>query len=551
MPAPATVIVGASAAGLKCACRLRRLEPDRPILVVEARRVFSYGACGLPYVLSGDIEELAALRRTPFGLDRDEDYFAGSKNVEVLSGWSAVGADPNDRRLRLESVEGDRREVEWGDLVLATGARPRRLPGQPDHPRVVEFHVWEDVAPLKRALMRGEIEHVAIVGAGLVGSELAEAFRALWGAEVTLVEAAPWPLPMVLDRDLGLALAGQLAAQGVRLELGRPVTGFEADDDGVRVALGGAVVEADVVVVAIGVAPQTDLAEALGVRKGPTGAISVDETMATTVPGVWSAGDCVECRHVVTGQAIHLPLGSLANRQGRVVADRLAGRQSVFPAVAGAVAVKVFDWNVAAVGCTAAHLGRLGRETRSVWVAAEDAAHYWPEARELLLTLVYDPRDRRLLGLQVAGKGEAVKRVDLATQLIVHGATLEDLASLEHAYAPPYAPALDPLAVLAFAALNQEDGVPCLPPTTGLGDLPLVDLRLDEEREELPTDEESLALPVHQLESRLDELPDGPSRLICARGTRSSEIVRRLRQRGREVSYLGGGMAWRRHLGGR
>lgn len=544
----ATVIVGASAAGLKCACRLRRLAPERPITVVEARQVFSYGACGLPYVLSGDIEELAALRRTPFGLDRDEEFFAGSKLVEVLAGWRAVGADPTRRCLDLESASGERRRLEWENLVLATGARPRRLPGQPDHPRVVGFHVWDDVAPLKRGLMRGEIERVAIVGAGLVGCELAEAFRALWGAEVTLIEAAEWPLPTILDRDLGLAVAGHLLEQGVRLELGRAVGRLSAAEDGVRIVVGETVVDADVAVVAIGVEPEVGLAEDLGVRLGSSGAIVVDEGMATSVPGVWAAGDCVECRHAVTGESLCLPLGSLANRQGRVVADRLAGRSSRFPPVAGAVAVKIFDWSVAAVGCSATAMSRRGHRVRSAWVAAEDAAHYWPEAREVLLTVVYDPVDRRVLGVQAAGVGEVVKRVDVATQLITRRATLDDLAAVEHAYAPPYAPALDPLAVLAFAALNQEDGVDALPPTTDLTTAPVLDVRLDDEREEEPLDVEAQGLPVHELEGRRHELPAGPFRVLCARGTRSAEIVRRMRQRGREASYVGGGVSWRRHL---
>lgn len=548
MAAPSTVIVGASAAGLKCACRLRRLDPDRPITVVEAREVFSYGACGLPYVLSGDIEELGVLRRTTFGVERDEAFFADSKLVEVLAGWRAVGADPMRRRLDLESPSGERRQLEWGDLVLATGARPRRLPAQPDHPRVVSFHVWDDVAPLKRGLMRGAIGHVVIVGAGLVGCELAEAFRALWGAEVTLVEAAEWPLPLILDRDLGLAVAGHLRAQGVRLELGRAVESLTAAEDGVRVVVGGQAVEADVAVVAIGVEPEVRLAESLGVSLGPSGGIVVDEGMATSVPGVWAAGDCVECRHVVTGESLCLPLGSLANRQGRVVADRLAGRSSHFPPVAGAVAVKVFDWSVAAVGCSASAMSRRGHHARSAWVTAEDAAHYWPEAKEILLTVVYDPVGRRVLGVQAAGAGEVVKRIDVATQLINRRATLDDLAVIEHAYAPPYAPALDPLAVLAFAALNQEDGACALPPATELTTEPVLDVRLDDEREELPLDVAALGIPVHDLEGRQSELPAGPFRVVCARGTRSAEIVRRMRQRGREASYVGGGMGWRRHL---
>ncbi len=192
------VIVGASAAGLRCASRLSRLEPDWHVTVVEQGDVFSYAACGMPYVLSGDIGDAVALRQTGDGVLRDSGYFSSVKGVEVLSGHRATHIEPSPNRLRIKSRDGER-ELEWDELVLATGARPRRLPQQPDHPRVRSFHTYEDIAPLHNGLAKGEIGSVIIVGAGLVGCELAEAFGALWGAEVTLIEAADSPLPGVLD----------------------------------------------------------------------------------------------------------------------------------------------------------------------------------------------------------------------------------------------------------------------------------------------------------------------------------------------------------------
>jgi len=534
------VIVGASAAGMRCACRLARLEPACSITVVEAEPVFSYAACGLPYVLSGDIDDREALRRTTYGTTRDASFFADAKGVTVHAGWRATHADSTARRLTVERG-GERQELPWDELVLATGARARRLPHQPDHDRVHAFHRWDDVAPLKQGLARGEIGHVCVVGAGLVGCELAEAFRSLWGADVTLVEGAPAVLPQVLDAEVGAIVSRTLEDGGVRVLCGRSVRGIAADDEGARVEMEGETVSCDAVVVAVGVAPQVELAADLGVRLGSTGAVAVDARLATSVPHVWAAGDCIEVQDVVTGQAAFRPLGSLANRQGRTLANVLAGRDEVFPPVAGAVAVKVFDLNVAAVGLTETQ----GRDLalRSVWVTADDVAHYWPEGHVVYIKLLYEEGTRRLVGVQAVGRGDVAKRVDTATQLLLRRATLAELAHLEHAYAPPFAPALDPLAMAAFAALNQEDGIEAVSPQAPLGEV--LDVRLPEESANPPVEGASVtAVPLPQLRRRLAEI-GVPETVVCARGTRSSEAVRLLQARGQRARYLGGGLLWR------
>jgi NADPH-dependent 2,4-dienoyl-CoA reductase/sulfur reductase-like enzyme/rhodanese-related sulfurtransferase len=541
------VIVGASAAGLRCACRLRRLQPERPISVVDAGEVFSYGACGLPYVLSGDIEELGALHRTPYGADRDAEFFAGLKGVEVMAPWRATSVDTDRRRLTVESPAGDVQVLDWHDLVLATGASPRRLPDLPEHERVHTFHVWDDVKPLKIGLMQGAIEHVAVVGAGLVGCELAEAFHSLWGADVTLIEAAATPLPEILDPELGELVARHLERYEVRLLTGCTVSELSATDDGVSIVAGGETVDADAVVVAIGVTPRVELAAEAGAELGPTRAIRVNHQMATTVPHLWAVGDCVEVQHVVTGGPAYLPLGSLANRQGRVLGNVLAGIDDEFGPVAGAAAVKVFDFNVAAVGVTAGRLASDGLGVRSIWISAEDRAHYWPEAKLALLGMVYDPATRRVLGVQGVGEeAEVAKRIDVAAQLILGGATIDDFGRIEHAYAPPYAPALDPLAVLAMAAANQADGIDVVSPVADLSGETVLDVRVPEEREERPLSAGTLIeIEAVELRGRTAELPDGELVVACAHGTRSAEVVRWLASQGRRARYLGGGMSWR------
>ena len=541
------VIVGASAAGLRCACRVKRLQPEWSVTVVEANEVFSYGACGMPYVLSGDIEELGVLRRTPYGTDRDADYFDAVKDVQVLAPWRATAIDPKERTLTIVGSDTER-VLEWDELVIATGASPRVLPGQPDHERVRAFHVWDDVKPLKIGLMRGEIGEVAVVGAGLVGCEVAEAFASLWGADVTLIEAAPTPLPEILDSELGMVVAKHLESQDVKVMTGSPVEWFEPDDDGVTVLAGGREIRVDVAVVAVGVRPRVDLAQEAGVSLGPSGAIRVDEQLATSVPHIWAAGDCAEVRHIVTGGSAYLPLGSLANRQGRVLGTVLAGGESSFGPIAGAAAVKVFDLNVASVGCTAFRLGADGLGVRSMWITAEDRAHYWPEAKVILLGMVYDPATRRVLGIQGVGEeGEVAKRIDVAAQLILGEGTIEDFIDIEHAYAPPYAPALDPLTVLACAAGNELDGIEAESPLMDLSAATVLDVRIDEERADHPIEAGAVVeIEIGELRKRADEIPDdGPLVVVCAHGTRSAEAVRWLAGRGISARYMGGGMSWR------
>ncbi len=539
------VIVGASAAGLKCACRLTRLQPSWRITVVEEQRAFSYAACGLPYVLAGDVEDAERLRKTQDGALRDPTYFARVKGIEVLAPWRAEGVDPAARTLTL--VEGgERRQLEWDELVLACGAEPRRLPGQPNHPRVRSFHRLEDLAPLSQGLASGSVRTVTVVGAGPLGCELADAFRGLWGAQVTLVEQAAWPLPAMLDADAGAIVAAVLADHGVALRLSTTVEKIEADATGATVLLPGERLRADVVVVAVGVTPRVELAVQAGVALGASGAIAVDQRGATSVPHLWAVGDCVEVRHAITGGPTYLPLGSLANREGRVVANVLAGIADALPPVVGAMAVKVFGCQVAAAGLTLAQARRLGLDAAASWLVSHDRAHYWPEAQELAVQLTYERGSERLLGVQCVGAGEAVARVDVATQFLARGATVAELSHLEHAYAPPFAPALEPLAVAAWVARNQEDGVVAAPPGEDLENAALLDVRHDEERRRHgPAAARTLAIPLEELRDRRGEVGSGPYLVICERGGRAAEAVRWLRREGVTARYLGGGLRWR------
>jgi NADPH-dependent 2,4-dienoyl-CoA reductase/sulfur reductase-like enzyme/rhodanese-related sulfurtransferase len=542
------VIVGASAAGLRCAARLRRLQPTWRVRVVDEQSTFSWAACGFPYALAGDVTDPQSLRSTADGVVRDADYFARVKGVDVLAPCRALEIDPRLKRLRVRGANGEE-VLTWDDLVLATGARPRRLPGQPDSPRVTAFHTVHDLERIHAGLKGGAYRRVVIVGASFVGCELAEAFHALWGADVTLVEKAATPLASILDPEVAKIAAKVLCDNGVHLHTAATVDRIEADDHGVTVVTEAARFSGDLAVVALGVAPASELAARAGVALGSAGAIVVDDKLATSVPHIWAAGDCVQVRHAVTHEPAHLPLGSLANRQGHVLANVLAGRADRFGEVAGAMVIKIFDWTFAAVGITQTQAQLQGIDARSVWITTGDRAHYWPETKDLALQLVYEAGSHRLLGVQAAGMGEVAKPISVAAPLLVRGGTLEELSSVEHAYAPPYAPAVDPLVSAAFVALNQEDGVVAASPLVSMAKTKVLDVRHPAEREARPVSEaEVTALPLEDLRAQVEALRAHDWLVVCERGTRSAEAVRHLTAAQIRASYLGGGLRWREML---
>ena len=503
-------------------------------------------------MLSGDVASVDALRRTGDGIVRDESYFGEVKGVRVLSRTRATAIDVVAQRLEVVQEGGGVEELAWDDLVLATGAAPRRLPDQPEHRRVHMLHSAADVEAIYGDLAAGAVSHVAVVGAGLVGLELAEAFRALWGVRVTLLEAAAAPLPGIVDEEVGGVIANALRRNGVDVRCSSTAARIVPTEDSVAIECGAEPVVADLVVVAIGVRPEVSLAAAAGIELGATGAIAVSPELATSVPGIWAAGDCVEVRHAVTGEMCHMPLGSLANRQGRALANTLAGRREALPPVAGAVAVKVFDWNVATVGITRAAARARGLAARSVWVTAHDRAGYWPEAKEIVIHLVYEQGSERVLGVQLAGEGEVCKRADVAAQLLVRGATLADLGQIEHAYAPPYAPAVEPLAVAAWVAQNQEDGIVACSPVESLAGEAVLDVRHPEERAARPVSGAgSTSMPLEAMRAQGQTLAKGPWMAVCERGTRAAEALRWLQANGRYARYLGGGLRLRAMAQGR
>ncbi len=541
------IVVGASAAGLRAAARARRRLPNARILVIDQGSFISYAGCGMPYFVSGDIQSVDKLKTTPYGLIRDANFFREAKGLEVVTETKVERIDRDTRKVHCKSMNtGEVLVYPYDKLVLATGARPIAPPGVPiDHQRITTFRSLEDAISLRKSLETGKIEKVGIIGGGLIGCELAEAFSALWGAKVVLIEAAPNILSGVLDSEMALAVEAYLKSENIEIHTNCPFEDITRAGETVTIKTAQANFEVDCAVFAVGVRPNSELAAGCGLAIGKTAGVVVDDKMATSDPNIFAAGDCVEVRHLISGKSVNLPLGSLANRQGRIIGSNLGGVDERFGPVVGSAAVKLFDMNIAATGLMETPARDAGFNVGCVWGTFTDRADYYPEAQNIHFKLVFDKQSGRLLGLQGYGKGEVVKRIDVFAALLKNEGKLEDLMDMEFAYAPPYAPAVDPLYALACAARNAVlEEVQPLAPDSCYDERVIIDLRRPDEVKSAPLPEKDiLKIPFEEVRRRWEEIPqDKPLICICAKGVRSAESVRFLKEKGfSNIVYLGGG----------
>ena len=559
------VIIGAVAAGPKAGCRLKRLMPDARVTMVDRDEIISYGGCGIPYYVGGDVAELEGLRSTSFHLVRDEEFFKGAKGIEVLAGWRAVEIDRKAEEVRLTRVKnGEEKTLPYDRLVLATGTRAfvPPLPGA-DLEGILPVADLHQARYIKNAVAHGRVERAAVLGTGPTGLEMAEALADLWGVEVDVFELENQILPGLLDPDLARFAENHLAEQeGIKLFLGTGVEGFVGDDEGhVRaVRFNGQERPADLVIMATGVRPEDSLAKAAGLEVSPQGGIVVNEFLQTSDPEIYAAGDCVAQRCLITGRELRLASGSVANRQGRVVGTNLASDRprARFKGVSGSWIMKLFELTAAKAGLTTASAKAAGFDPVSALVVQPDRAHFYPENEMLYLKLIADRKTGRVLGLQGVGPhGDGLAgRINAVAALLPSQPLLEDLSNLEVAYAPPYASAMDVLNAAANTVENvlegrldslspeefsarlhhPEEGTVFLDVRSVANSKPYVDALADIGWRSLP--QETLA-------DRLDEVPrDRPLILVCNSGARSYEAQVTLKAAGfRNSVNLSGGVA--------
>jgi NADPH-dependent 2,4-dienoyl-CoA reductase/sulfur reductase-like enzyme/rhodanese-related sulfurtransferase len=565
MSAKRVVIIGGVALGPKAACRLKRLEPDADVVIIDQDQYISYGGCGIPYFISGDISSVQELMSTSFHMQRTPEFFQDAKDVRVRTRTRALAIDRAGKKVRvLDLTSGSEEDLPYDRLVIATGSIPNKppIPGI-DLPGVTSVSDLNSAIAVKERISRGEVDRAVIVGAGAIGCEMAEALGDLWGIETHLVEIEQQVLPGILDRSLAGIIRAHLEEKGVQLHLGRRVVEIRAvgppagiDDTRLAATSGGGgryevkmsdgSIQADLVITAAGVRPNSELARSAGLLVAPSGAIVVNRMLQTSDPEIYAGGDCIEIPHLVTGNPVYFPQGSLANRQGRVIGTNLAGGAAEFAGTVGSFAIKIFDLAVASTGITPQSALKNGFDAEPVLVVQADRAHFYPTQDLIYFQLTVDRKTRRILGAQAVGaNGDAViGRINAIAAILPFKPSIEDISNLEIAYSPPFASALDVVNAAGNTAENILDGLnrPMQPDEFERCFL------LDESSDCLCLDvrgpanaapfierygDRWLNIPQETLNRRMEEVPrDKRLLLMCNSGVRSYEAMRQLDRAG-------------------
>jgi NADPH-dependent 2,4-dienoyl-CoA reductase/sulfur reductase-like enzyme len=447
------VVIGGDAAGGSAASQAKKRRPDLDVVMFERGRATSYSACGIPYWISGAVEDEASLiARTP-----DQHRAAG---IDVRMRTEVVGIDLDRRVVRWRDLEDGGEGTEpFDELVYATGSVPMRppVPGI-EATGVYGVQVLDDGVSLRAELDGGTVRKVVVVGGGYIGLEIAEACR-VRGLDVTVVDRSATPVG-TFDPDVGGTIAEAVRAEGIDLVLSDGVAAIEVGPDGrVRavVTASGRELPADLVVLGLGVRPDVGLAREAGIPVGTSGGVAVDARMHTDVDGVWAVGDCVESRHRLSGQRVVVALGTHANKQGRVAGINIGGGYATFPGVIGTAITKVCNLEAARTGLSSAEAEAAGYSFVTAWVDSTTKAGYFPGARPIRVKMIAERRSGRLLGAQVVGREEAAKRIDALAICIWNEMAVGDILSLDLSYAPPFAPVWDPVLIAARKAFEAVE----------------------------------------------------------------------------------------------
>ncbi|PMP97610.1 MAG: pyridine nucleotide-disulfide oxidoreductase, partial [Thermodesulfobacterium geofontis] len=450
----------AVACGTKTACRLKRLRPDAEIVLIDKDEFISYGGCGMPYYLTGDVSHIDELRRTTFYVLRDEKFFQEIKGITTLTKTLAEEIDRKKKVVKVRYLEsGKMEEIPYDKLVIATGSVPKipPIPGV-NLDGVFTLSNLHDAIKIKERLVSKKVERPLVIGAGFIGLEVVEAFGESWELPVTLLEYFPQVLPRFIDPFISRIIENHLKTKGVNVVLNariKEIVGENGKVKGVRTENG--FYPADLVLLATGVKPNTELAKKAGLFVSPnTEGIVVNERMQTSDPDIYAGGDCVEIKHLITGKGVVMPMGSLANRQGRVIATNIAGGKATFKGTVGAFILKCFDMAIGGCGLSLEiALSEGFKDATYALNIQHERAHFFSTGCSYY-SLVFDKRTTKVLGFQTVGPftDGTLARVHAISSILPSTPTIEEISSLELPYSPPFNTALDPIHVTSFIAEN-------------------------------------------------------------------------------------------------
>lgn len=536
------VIVGGVAGGATAAARIRRLDENAEIIVFERSGYISYANCGLPYYIGDAITEPEALT-----LQTPESFFTRFR-VTMKVRHEVTALHPDRKTVSVKNLEtGEEFEESYDKLILSPGAKPTqpRLPGV-GLEKLFTLRTVEDTFRIKEYINTRHPKSAVLAGGGFIGLELAENLRNL-GMDVTIVQR-PKQLMNPFDPDMASFIHSEMRRHGIRLALGHTVEGFEEKDGGVDVLLKDeAPLHADMVVLAIGVTPDTALAKEAGLELGIKGSIVVNDRMETSVPDIYAAGDAVQVKHYVTGQDALISLAGPANKQGRIIADNICGGDSRYQGSQGSSVIKIFDMTAATTGINETNAKKAGLDTDKVILSPMSHAGYYPGGKVMTMKVVFEKETYRLLGAQIVGYEGVDKRIDVLATAIHAGLKATELKDLDLAYAPPYSSAKDPVNMAGFMIDNISKGTlkqwhledaDSLPRD---GSVTLLDMRTPGEYSRGHI-EGFKNIPVDELREHLEEIEKNkPVYVICQSGLRSYIATCILEGSGYEAYNFSGG----------
>lgn len=443
------VVIGGDAAGMSAAAKIRREKPEQEILVLERTRHTSYSACGMPYYIGGLVDDVDKL------IARAPHIFRQKYHIDVRTNHEVVEIDTKSSRVRACKNGGDEIEFSFDQLLIATGASPfcPDVPGK-DAKGIFGLGTLASGIRVQEYITVEKPRKAVVIGGGYIGLEMAEAMVRR-GLDVSLVQNSPEVMD-TLDLDMGALVSKALCDIGVHLYRSESFEAFDTVDGKVKAVLTDRrTLPADIVILGMGVRPNSSLAASAGIELDVKEAIRVNERMQTSMPNIWAAGDCVASLHRLTGRLVHIALGTIANKQGLVAGINLAGGQATFPGVVGTAVSKICKVEVASTGLQAKELDELGCPYATARIETKTRAGYYPGAGPITVKLLGERQSGRLLGGQIVGMEGAAKRIDILATALTAGMTVAELIDLDLSYAPPFSPVWDPVQIAARRLVKE------------------------------------------------------------------------------------------------